>query len=951
MTRVIHHSVTDEDLHSALGDRAPLGVADRQLLADIIRKTTGEATDPVTIGPYTLGASLGQGGMGTVYEAHDDQLGTTVAVKVLRRRWFGESSEQWTRSLREAKAMAEVIHRNIVYVHKVGFSDGQAWISMEIIRGQTLRTWSPEEGSWREVLNNYIQAGHGLAAAHERNVVHGDFKPENILIGADGVPKVTDFGLAVAADECGQFGGTPEYMAPEQYLQGQRSAKSDQFSFCVALFEALTGYHPYSRWTYDELLSTLRAKDPQVSVEAAKQRYRRELFINSARAKIRWPTLPVRIPGRVRAAIVRGLLPEPTERFASMAELLARLDLRRLARRRQAMVGVGALVAVSALAGYGASHNVERNARTEQCAQAPARYAEIWDEATVAQLQDNFSTATANGIGELMERNRQRWLAAHNQGCEATVMAGEWEAWAPIDQCLQSRLDSLDVALEALPQQDPATAIKVMEEMTAPSAAACLLDSGGTTSTDDRVRSIRRGLAAAKLHEVARAYDDGLALADKHIADAKELRYRPLLAEAYYQRGRLRIYQARYATKTRDRRNTPGLDDLERALDYAVQSGHRSIGWDIAIFRARALTILGVAVEPIDVELLLAADDTALLLQEQKAQLDELRGLNAHRRARSESGDEAIEQLRVSIEHFGRALQEQQARGSRIGEARVRSNLARAYTEFGTLKRGAKQIEQANAAFVSAEEQLNAVLDFWEAHAYGQKYVMPLYGMLINAQLVANREAACSRVEALMRRYESTPQMLEDIFAPGMLAFYREPYATQIAFVAMDYLDHHSVPPQLETQLRMFALDAVMRDASVAAHLDAVHSWSTELERQLPTIDARLAARVILIHAQLGHAHLLAKGWEAAKGWLEQARDSAHWEAQTETTKAEILLDLAEVYLELGDRQAAAKADQEAEATFQSERGTSDYFMSTLRPSRARLQQRLADAEGSAPPT
>ena len=192
------------------------------------------------IGRFTVLAGLGEGGMGIVYSAYDDQLDRKVAVKVLRGDTMRRDPQARERLLREAQAMARVSHPNIVTVHEVGAQDGEIFIAMEFIRGHSLGGWlqlSPR--SWREVIGALLQAGRGLAAAHAAGLIHRDFKPANVLVATDGVVKVLDFGLARAVDSpspealaplrttnstsldtaltrTGTVLGTPAYMAPER---------------------------------------------------------------------------------------------------------------------------------------------------------------------------------------------------------------------------------------------------------------------------------------------------------------------------------------------------------------------------------------------------------------------------------------------------------------------------------------------------------------------------------------------------------------------------------------------------------------------------------------------------------------------------------------------------------------------------------------------------------------
>ncbi|MFL5356768.1 protein kinase domain-containing protein [Archangium sp.] len=264
------------------------------------------------VGRYVVEGLLGEGGMGVVYAARDPGLGRTVALKLLRP---GGGDEGRVRLVREAQAMARLSHPNVLPLFELGTEGETVFLAMERVEGPTLAAWLRErERPWREVLALFLQAGEGLAAAHRAGLVHRDFKAANVLVGADGRPRVTDFGLvrheagasggaeagrgeeAEALTRAGVVPGTPAYMSPEQHAGREVDARGDQFSYCVALHEALYGVRPFDA---------------------------------RARGEARWKRVPVpgsvRLPGPVKAALERGLALEPGGRFASMDTLLAEL--------------------------------------------------------------------------------------------------------------------------------------------------------------------------------------------------------------------------------------------------------------------------------------------------------------------------------------------------------------------------------------------------------------------------------------------------------------------------------------------------------------------------------------------------------------------------------------------------------------------------------------------------
>ncbi|HUS28182.1 MAG TPA: protein kinase [Kofleriaceae bacterium] len=295
------------------------------------------------IGRFTIDRELGVGGMGVVLLAHDPTLDRQVAIKLLRDERSATSNAR-VRLLREAQAMARLRHPNVVTVYEAGVHEGQVYLVMEMLPGGTLRQRLSGEVATRDILRLYIEAGRGLAAAHRAGLVHRDFKPANVLVDEADHAKVTDFGLAVQDDSTerearprtsepdldalahpltrtGDLVGTPRYMAPEQHAGKDTDPRSDQFSFCVALYEVLYRQHPYR----DESLEALRKSMRDEEARAPKS------------------------TGRVRNAIMRGLSRDPANRFASMDELLAELAPRR-SRAGWLAGGAAALLAIGAVA-------------------------------------------------------------------------------------------------------------------------------------------------------------------------------------------------------------------------------------------------------------------------------------------------------------------------------------------------------------------------------------------------------------------------------------------------------------------------------------------------------------------------------------------------------------------------------------------------------------------------
>ena len=319
------------------------------------------------IGRYVVLGFIARGGMGEVYAAHDPTLGRRLAIKLLRAGSSGGASadEGRTRLLREAQAIAQLSHPNVVIVHDVGTFGDRVFVAMEFIEGTTLNFWlQVQKRSWRDILKVFVAAGRGLQHAHDAGLVHRDFKPENVMVRVDGQVRVTDFGLvryvdvgpeAAAADgapvprddeeprlepdaastrvtagssaargsaathakltETGVMLGTPAYMSPEQFSGSLTDARSDQFSFCIALYEALFGQRPFAGTTVAALAT------------------------NVLGGQVIPPPERNPLPIVIWQALRRGLAVDPAERYPSMNELLDDLSRDPEARRRRSSTG------------------------------------------------------------------------------------------------------------------------------------------------------------------------------------------------------------------------------------------------------------------------------------------------------------------------------------------------------------------------------------------------------------------------------------------------------------------------------------------------------------------------------------------------------------------------------------------------------------------------------------
>ncbi|HEY2748003.1 MAG TPA: serine/threonine-protein kinase [Polyangia bacterium] len=393
------------------------------------------------VGRYKVLEVLGAGGMGVVYGAFDPELQRKVALKLVRAELT--DAELRARLWREAQAMARIRHPNVITVFDVGTWNEQMFVAMEVIDGWTLTSWQAARSrSVEEILRVFVAAGAGLAAAHAVGLVHRDFKPDNILIGGDGRVCVTDFGLARAValpsemdvpllsessgnvtvtgelTRNGAVVGTPAYMAPEQMRGTPPDGRADQFSFCVALFEALYGVRPFPGKSLGELERTIFEED--------RLRPRRK-----------------GVPRSVRRALARGLSYAAAARFDSMDALLGALA----PARRMVPAALVAGIAAVAVAGAVVSGAHWQRDRARMCRGAGDKLAGVWDGPRRAAVAAALGGSDARGrqraerVLAALDDYAGRWVRAYTDACEATRVRGE-QSEALLDlrmQCLDGR--------------------------------------------------------------------------------------------------------------------------------------------------------------------------------------------------------------------------------------------------------------------------------------------------------------------------------------------------------------------------------------------------------------------------------------------------------------------------------------------------------------------------------
>ncbi|HWB76730.1 MAG TPA: serine/threonine-protein kinase, partial [Nannocystaceae bacterium] len=341
-----------------------------------------------TLGRYVVLDPIGKGGMGVVVSAYDPELDRRVAIKLLRWSEPGSAnaSRGSARLLREAQALAKVAHVNVVAVHDVGTvavgeGESSVFVAMELLDGEPMSVWlDRERPPWRTVLDVFVAAGRGLAASHAAGVIHRDFKPENVRLTASGRVVVLDYGLARSSRDSetersdprqpttdgersgpaidprltlsGTVMGTPAFMSPEQASGHELDAATDQFSFCASLYLGLYGELPFG---------------PEAGLVARA----------AWDGELRTPIGSAKVPGWLRAVLVRGLARDPAARFPTMDALLDALQ-NDPSRRRKTIARVAGLVAALGLCWWGASFIAVRN---DPCERAAARIDETWTSA------------------------------------------------------------------------------------------------------------------------------------------------------------------------------------------------------------------------------------------------------------------------------------------------------------------------------------------------------------------------------------------------------------------------------------------------------------------------------------------------------------------------------------------------------------------------------------------
>lgn len=555
---------------------------------------------PSKIGRHRVIDRIGAGGMGVVFAAFDPELDRKIAIKLVRgmRAEGAMATQARARMKREAQAMARLNHPNVITVYDVGEHDERLFIAMEFVEGKSVRQWldaGPRD--WKLVLDVFAQAGAGLAAAHHAGLVHRDFKPDNAMIGDDGIVRVLDFGLAQNDSErvddheraetmeldaplmsrTGALAGTPAYMSPEQMLGETADVRADQFSFAVSLYEALYREKPFRGETVHALM--LAVTDGELQAPSSTQG----------------------VPQWLHRVVVRALATNPDERWPSVDAMLAEIRRHREMPRKLLMGAAGALAvggAVLGLAGFW-------RAGAEVCTGAEEQLADVWNaerrEQVLARLGDtglSFAEHTGQRVVADLDAWTQRWTEAHHDACAATRIRKE-QSEAVLDRrmaCLHQRRATVRALVDKLLLAD-AKLVERADAITGglPKPAACsdlaALDRTEPVPEDPETAStvfeIRQRLFEARGVLEAGDVEGAAAIYQEGLEQAETIGFDPLIAEALQQLascketlGQLEEAEAMY----------------DRAYKLALTSGHDdaahrtaiALGWLAAFTHGRA---------------------------------------------------------------------------------------------------------------------------------------------------------------------------------------------------------------------------------------------------------------------------------------------------------------------------------------------------------------------------
>ncbi|MEM6995121.1 MAG: serine/threonine-protein kinase [Myxococcota bacterium] len=558
-------------------DRVGLAKSRAKVAKGLFGERATSAQAEVRVGRYRVAERLGAGGMGVVYAATDDELERRVALKVLTGQ-ADAAAQTTTRLQREAKAMARMSHANVATIYEVGNHEGEVFIAMEYVAGQTLRRWLQDAPGRAEALRVLVGAARGLAAAHAAGIVHRDFKPENVMVTTEGSAKILDFGVSSSVElpteadaartgekaaltsltRTGGIVGTPAYMAPEQLAGDEVGPKSDQYSFFVVAYEILCGQRPYTGRSVEEL--ALRQRDP--------------------------PPASPRLAGHLERTLRRGLQLEPGQRFASMDEVAELLQRDPAARRRRRVAAAG-VVGLAATVAFVAA----RATTPQRCLEGKTRVEETW---TTGHRPVAASAFAATGLAHAdnawaraqpgLDGWAARWADTHRQVCEATrVFETQSEALLAVRAgCLDrtwQRFEALAAALREPDGSAVANATRAVASLPSPEPCATATAEDAELSAlpaeaQTAVAAVDAQIAAAQALLHLGRWPAAQTQAEAAVDRASTLAHPPTkaraLATAARARAKLNGDLETLAMLERARRETLAVDDMEMFVRVSV---------------------------------------------------------------------------------------------------------------------------------------------------------------------------------------------------------------------------------------------------------------------------------------------------------------------------------------------------------------------------------------------
>lgn len=570
------------------------------------------------VGRYVILHLLGSGGLSLIYAAFDPDLGRKVALKLMlpgAGQGPPDSSNPRASLLREAQAIARINHPNVVAVYEVGTHGDLVYLAEELVEGKDLTQWlRAERRSEREIREVFIQAGRGLAAAHAVSILHRDFKPANVLVGDDGRVRVVDFGLAheeqgpslsvEPADTAeildgdaapretpplpsgsasgsrpppdpNRLFGTPAYMAPEHYKRERADARSDQFSFCVSLYRALYDEHPFM------------------------DRSDEELALAKYEGRVREPPRGSKVPAWLREVVLRGLLPDPEDRWPSMDTLLHALGDDPRVRRRRWLVWGAAFTSIALAAG-----TVERyvTLRTGRCRDVEQHLAGVWDPERKAAMRAAFerthlpyAASVWTSVERLVDAYIRSWSGVHQEACEATWVHGEQseDVFELRLECLKQRLGEVRALGELFGAADAKVVEQAVQVASGLSSIEVCSDVRALRmkhpppqgqEAKKRLAQIEAELARIRALAAAGKYRESLPRAEAAVTQARALQHGPLLGQTLSQLGDLHVQSGDTAAAERT---------LEEAILRATAAGDEDtaveaemgLGWLLGVWK------------------------------------------------------------------------------------------------------------------------------------------------------------------------------------------------------------------------------------------------------------------------------------------------------------------------------------------------------------------------------